>query len=61
MSGLPMMECSDRLPMFPVVHWMTRKGRSALVVLIGGSFAGAVATIMFTPADVHATRPSGPA
>src|ERR1700733_5701315 len=34
MSGRPMMACSDRRPMFPVVHWMTRKGRSALAVLI---------------------------
>ena len=39
MSGLPMMACSDRRPMFPVVHWITRTGRSALVVLIGCSFA----------------------
>jgi hypothetical protein len=58
MSGLPMMACSDRRPMFPVVHWITRNGRSALVVLIGGSFAGAIGLIMFNPARVHAGRAS---
>ena len=29
--------CSDRRPMFPAVHWITRRGRSAVVVLIGCS------------------------
>jgi hypothetical protein len=41
-----------------VVHWITRNGRSALVVLIGGSFAGAIGLIMFNPACVHASRAS---
>jgi hypothetical protein len=36
--------------MFPVVHWITRSGRSGLPVLIGGSFAGALGLIMFNPA-----------
>src|ERR1700744_5265569 len=31
MSGLPMMACNDRRPMSPVVHWITRNGRSALI------------------------------
>src|ERR1700758_3336103 len=31
MSGLPMMACNDRRPMLPVVHWITRNGRSALI------------------------------
>src|ERR1700722_20899569 len=35
MSGRPMMACSDRRPMFPVVHWITRNGRSGLVVVMG--------------------------
>src|ERR1700719_1370622 len=47
MSGLPMIACSDRRPMFPVVHWITRNGRSVLVVLIGCSFAGVIGLIMF--------------
>src|ERR1700744_3656219 len=34
MAGRPMMACSDRRPMFPVVHWMTRNGPSVLAVLI---------------------------
>jgi hypothetical protein len=24
------MACSERFPMFPVVHWITRMGRSAV-------------------------------
>jgi hypothetical protein len=30
-----MMACSDRRPMLPVVHWITRSGRSVLALLIG--------------------------
>ena len=32
-----MIAYSDRLPMFPVVHWITRNGRFVLAMLIGGS------------------------
>ena len=28
MSGRPMIACSERRPMLPVVHWMTLSGRS---------------------------------
>jgi hypothetical protein len=31
MSGRPMIACSDRRPMLPVVHWITRIGRLALM------------------------------
>jgi hypothetical protein len=41
-----MMACSDRRPMLPVVHWITRSGWS-LVALIWGSFAGVIELIMF--------------
>ena len=34
MSRRPMIACSDRRPMLPVVHWMTRSGRSAGVVVM---------------------------
>src|SRR4030081_2563500 len=37
MSARPMMACSDRRPMFPVVHWMTRRGRSDFVLDMGVS------------------------
>src|ERR1700744_732058 len=46
-SGRPMMACSDRRPMFPVVHWITRSGWSALVALIWGSFADVIELIIF--------------
>jgi hypothetical protein len=29
-----MMACSERFPMFPVVHWITRRGLSVFGVLI---------------------------
>jgi hypothetical protein len=32
-----MMECSERVPMFPVVHWITRSGRSVVVVMCASS------------------------
>src|ERR1700755_1439020 len=35
MSSRPMMACSDRLPMLPVVHWMTRSGRSGIDEVMG--------------------------
>src|ERR1700677_4619883 len=38
MSGRPMMACSDRRPMLPVVHWITRSERSGLVVLMGALY-----------------------
>ena len=31
MSSRPMMACSERLPMLPVVHWITRSGRWVLM------------------------------
>src|SRR5271157_1063716 len=60
MSGLPMIACSDRRPMFPVVHWITRNGRSALVVLIGcSSCAGAIGLIMINRGP-RAREPGAP-
>ena len=58
MSGLPMIACSERRPMLPVVHWITRNGRSGLVLLIGCSFAVAIGLICSNPAHVHASRAS---
>jgi hypothetical protein len=49
MSGLPMMACSDRRPILPVVHWITRNGWPVVVALIWGSSAGVIELIMFNP------------
>src|ERR1700733_1697841 len=37
MSSRPMMACRERLPMLPVVHWITRSGRSAVLVVMCAS------------------------
>src|SRR5882757_9390393 len=61
MSLRPMMECSERVPMFPVVHWITRSGRSVVVVMCASSLRRLVDTFwnMYTRALARrAGRPS---
>src|ERR1700754_776279 len=75
MSHLPIMACSERFPIFPVVHWITRMGRLGVLIpqtLIGCHHlpmsTGAIRAFTFTPDDgvppgvapfVHATA-AGP-
>ncbi len=33
MSGLPMIACSDRRPILPVIHWITLSGRAVVAVM----------------------------
>src|SRR5512135_1355302 len=57
MSGLPMTACSERRPMLPVVHWITRSGRPVLVVLMG-LLRRCDWTHYVQPAHVHPCRVS---